>query len=37
MLVAAGGGVGSMLEDFDEFLGRARPYDFEEDPWPGRR
>ena len=34
-LAASGGDVGNLLEDFDEFLSRARPYDDDEEHWPG--
>lgn len=34
-LVKAGGDVGNLIEDFDEFLGFARPYGPDEEPWPG--
>jgi hypothetical protein len=34
-LAAVGGDVGNMLEDFDEFLADAPPYDADEDRWPG--
>jgi hypothetical protein len=34
-LVAAGEDVGNVLEEFDEFLDRARQYDPDEESWPG--
>jgi hypothetical protein len=34
-LRAAGGDVGNVLEDFDEFLREAYPYAEDEQPWPG--
>jgi hypothetical protein len=34
-LIEAGGDVGNLLEDFDEFLVHARPYGDDEEPWPG--
>lgn len=34
-LVASGGDVGNVLEEFDEFHSPARPYDDGEEPWPG--
>jgi hypothetical protein len=34
-LVAAGGDVGNLTQDFDEFLAHAHPYVEGEDPWPG--
>lgn len=34
-LVEAGGDVGNLLEDFDEFLVHAHPYGEDEERWPG--
>ena len=33
----SGSDVGSMLEDLDEFLARARPYDPDEERWSASR
>jgi hypothetical protein len=32
-LASAGGDIGNMLEDFDEFLSYAHPYEAEEERW----